>query len=58
MKAVDGAWAVEDKLPKKLLNAEIVLHKWLPLARCLVATKSQIFIIENNDIVQTFNISE
>ena len=57
MKSVDGAWVVEEKQPKKILNTEVLFHKWLPLGRCLMATKTSIHIVEEGDIVQTFNVS-
>jgi hypothetical protein len=44
LKALDGGWVVEEKLPKKLSFSEVVLHLWLSPTKLLVTTHSQIYI--------------
>ena len=46
LKAQDGVWTVEERIPKKLQNMDIISHHWILGDRIVAVTEHSFYIIE------------
>lgn len=48
---------MEDRLPKKLQNLDVVVHDWLPMATVLVGTGTTVYLLEDGEVLQTIAVA-
>ena len=48
LRAQDGLWAMEEKLPKRLQNIDMISHEIINGGRILVVTMYHMYILEDN----------
>ena len=57
LRAQDGLWTVEEKLPKKLQNIDLVSHEIINGGRILIVTTYHLYILEDNEFIQSVELS-